>query len=224
MSTTNIPGVGSLVSSALTSDQMDVIWQKLLLQMLGVDPAADPLAYARIRIGWPKKGQPAWKRSEDVGFVQCTETQRRYNEMHNEEYLGATDPTTIIQQTVYSRAWRAAFEFYGPNSGDHARQVKSCSYLDFVHDTLAQSNLYIIGEFATARRTPKLFAAQWWETWTFSVEMYEQVTETLTLPSMASVEVIVEDSDGIIVDQVVNFSQAAPSFSQGGFSSGQYGI
>lgn len=60
-----------------------------------------------------------------------------------------------------------------------------------------------MSEFPEVRRMPEPFDKQWWERSDFSCEMYEFVTETITRQTVKSVEVIVEDAQGMIADFTV---------------------
>lgn len=206
MSTINIPGVGPLVSTALTKDQLNVLWQDLVLRMLGVTPAGptDNTAYSLVRIEWPTDGQPDWPLAFDVCFVESTMEADSYDQIM-ERNVVPNDDSTYTLTTVYTRVWRVRLVAYGPNSGDRLRQTKSCMTLDFAHDTLAESNLYLIFELGTPRRNPELFTNDWWERWDFSVRMNEQVTDTLVLPTMASVEVYIQDAVGNTSDRTITF-------------------
>lgn len=222
MSTFDIPGVGPMVSSALTLPQLNVIWQKLVQQCLGIDPATDDLANARVRIDFAGDGQPAWRINEDIAFVQVVEEPDSYNEIHNEDYDQGDDLTETASTIIYTRVHRVSIDFWGPNSWDRARQVKSCMFLDFVHDTLSTSNLYLITEFATPRRAPENYVGQWWERVYFSVRMNEQVTETMSVPTMSTLEVIIETKDGIVADIEVPLDEPSDGFSSGEYSEGEY--
>jgi hypothetical protein len=207
MSSRIIPGVGTLVSSALTDDQVQQIWQNLVLQCLGIvtDPAAegfDPLAYARVRTEFPEDGQPAWEIEEEVGFVAAFIEPDPYANIRDEG-IDANDADSYTKTTIYTRVWRVEMALYGPDSADRIRQIHSCMFLGFVHDTLAASNLYLQTDFPQPRRAPELYAKQWWPRWDFEVQMNEQVTETLVQPSMASVELIIVDATGVILDETI---------------------
>jgi hypothetical protein len=94
----------------------------------------------------------------------------------------------------YTRVWSIAFAIYGPNSFDHARLIKSALFMDWTHDILAASNLYAVMDISDPRRVPELFSGQWWERVDFSCRFNEGITETTTTPSIASVEVILQDA------------------------------
>lgn len=202
----NVPGVGPITSTALTKDQMNVLWQDLVLRCIGITPSGptDNAAYSRVRIEWPQDGQPDWAITADVAFVESTTEADSYDQIM-EHNIVANDDSTYTLTIIYTRVWRVRLVAYGPNSGESLRQVKTCMTLDFAHDTLAQSNLYLLFELGTPKRFPELFTNDWWERWDFSVRMNEQVTDTVVLPTMASVEVILQDRVGIQSDQTITF-------------------
>ena len=204
MSSYPVPGVGTMTSTGLTPAEMQVIWQNIVLACLGITPAGptDSTAYSQVRIDWPTPGQPAFPITLDVAFLRAVEVPDDYNYAHEVQPV-AISSTTFPETTIYTRVWEVGFIFYGPNSFDRARQVKACLYQDFVHDILTASNLYLNTMIGTPRRTPELFQNQWWERAGFSARMNEQVTDTLTKQTIQSVEVILEDSNGIFSDEVV---------------------
>jgi hypothetical protein len=210
MSTITIPGVGDLTSSALTPVNLNVLFQPLILRMLGiaVDPAnpVDP-GYILVRVEWPANGQPDWKATDDVAFIASMEEDDEYNVQHEPQQPIPGSVGNYTRQTVYTRVWLITLTFYGPASSDHARQVKSCMFLDFVRDTLSASNLFEVHTLGTPRRSPELFQSVWYERTTFSFRLNEQVTETIILPAMQSVELIIEDAAGILIDRTINFPQ-----------------
>ena len=204
MSSYPVPGVGTMKSTGLIDQQLAVVWQNIVLQCLGITPASpkDSTAYTQVRIDWPLPGQPAFSTSQDVCFLRVVEVQNAYNLVHEVQPV-AVQAKTYPETTIYTRVWECGFIFYGPNSFDHARQVKACLYQDFVHDILSASNVYLDTAIGTPRRSPEMFQNQWWARTDFSVRMNEQVTDTLTKQTIQSDEVILEDESGIISDVVV---------------------
>lgn len=201
-----VPNVGIMTSTGLTAAQMAVIWQNLVLQCLGIAPSGptDPVAYSQVRIDWPTPGQPAWPITSDVAFIRAVEVPDDYNYAHEVQQPVSNAPT-YPENTVYTREWEIGFIFYGPNSCDHARQVKACLFQEFIHDILEASNLYIDTMVGTPRRSPELFQNQWWERSGFSVRMNEMVTDTLTKQNVESVEVIVNTFNGVSSDVTIEF-------------------
>lgn len=208
MSSYAVPGVGTMTSTGLTQAQMQVIWQNIVLQCLGITKSmpTDSIAYTQVRIDWPTPGQPAWKITEDKAFIRSIEVPDPYNYAHEVQPVITID-STFTETTIYTRVWETGFIFYGPNSFDRARQVKACLFQDFVHDILAASNIYLNTMIGTPRRTPELFQNQWWERSGFSVRMNEQVTDTLDKQTIQSVELILEDETGIISDVIVEVQE-----------------
>lgn len=204
---TTIPGVGVLSTNAGTTKSLGLVFQALVLQMLGIDadptsPTYDKFAYDRVRIEFSPQGQPGWLHTEDVAFIALYEETDPYNLIRDVEVV-PNDATTFLRRTTYTRVWRAEFEFWGPDSGVAAAQVKSLMFYDFAHDTLAQSNLYLQTDFATPKRIPDNFVNKWWERWDFEVQMNEFVTETMVLQSIGSVEVVIGDGTTTFFDQTV---------------------
>ena len=199
-----IPNVGTMTSTGLTAQQMNIIWQNIVLQCLGITPSGptDSAAYSQVRIDWPTPGQPAWIITDDVAFIRAVEIPDEYNTAHEVQPVTVAPPL-YPEDTIYTRIWQVDLIFYGPNSFDHARQVKDCIFQDFVRDILSTSNLYPETVVGTPRRAPELFQNQWWERSGFSIRMNEQITDTLTKQAIQSVEVITQSEMGIISDVVV---------------------
>jgi hypothetical protein len=61
---TTFPNGQTLVSSALSQNDLNKILQALTLQIFAIDPTTDPLAYSKVRVAW--QGQPGWALSDDV--------------------------------------------------------------------------------------------------------------------------------------------------------------
>lgn len=67
--------------------------------------------------------------------------------------------------------------------------------MDYFNDQLNLNNLFPVSDPAEPTRTPENFNAQWWERADFSIEMYENVTETVEDGKVTSVEIKVYDAD-----------------------------
>jgi hypothetical protein len=146
-----------------------------------------------VRVGWQPQGQPAWQITDDVVVLNAVEDDDVYNRVRDVQTL-PNDTVSLIQLTTYTRVWRAMFTLYGPNSFDRARILKSALYQQTSHDTLASANLYLVTDVIAPQRVPELYEKQWWERVDFSFQLNEAVYEAPTVPSVASVEIIVEDA------------------------------
>lgn len=124
------------------------------------------------------------------------------------------DPTTVVQLTTYTRIWRLFWTIYGPTSFTNARLLRSYLFTQDMHDALAAKNLYFVTDPSAPQRVPEEYEKQWWERVDFSAQFNEAVTETQVINSVASVEVIVENSNGVVADI---------ELTAGGYGVGPYG-
>ena len=171
--------------------------------MLGRDPSADPLAYAKVRLDWPTGGQPAWAITDDVCFLKATEEDDAYNRVRDRVWT-PQDSASVLAQDTYTRVWRVSWSFYGPTAFDNARLLKSTLLtVDFPSDTLQMSKLYLITDTQATTRSPELFQGQWWERTDFSIKLNELVEETLSVPTIASAEILLETERGVQADLTV---------------------
>jgi hypothetical protein len=159
--------------------------------------------FSAVRIDWPTDGQPDWPVDFDVCFIGIITSNEEYANIERDVEMSNLDSKTIQVTMTYTRGWRVDLIFYGPNATDNARIFHSSLFGDAVHDILASSNLYWIPESDTPIRTPEEFQGQWWERSTFSARFYEAVTELSTVPSVASIEVIIETAKGVSADFTV---------------------
>ena len=215
MSSTTVtlwPDGSTLTSSALTSIAMSEIMQQLTAQMEGINPITQASAYEKVRLDWQTQGQPAYAITEDIAFLQCFEEDDQYNRIRDVQISTASN-STITLTTTYQRVWRIKWTFYGPNSFDRARLIRTALFADVFHDALGQSDLYLVTDIAAPTRMPELINEQWWERSDFSIQLNEGVAETLTAPSMASVEFLLSSLS----------TQNQAGFGAVPFGSGQFG-
>ena len=197
---TTFPNGQTLTSHAMSPLQLNMTLQTLTCQMLGLDPANDPTCYSKVRLEWPSGGQPGWKISEDICFLRVTEEEDAYSHIRDRK-LVTIDGQTISSIDTYTRVWRVSWALYGPSSFDHARLMRSgLLTADFPHDTLAAQGLYLITDMAATTRAPELFQGQWWDRTDLSCKLNELVTETLTVPSIASADVLIYNHSGEVAE------------------------
>jgi hypothetical protein len=186
-----------LTTTALLDSEFAGLLQDVVLSVLNISPT-DADAYSKVRVAW--KVPPAWDISEDICSIQVSEIDGDYNRVRDRRYLAQSALTTILQIDKYTRIWQASFIFYGPSSGDHARLLRSSMKLDFTHDALLASNVVLTGKVGAATRAPELFEGQWWERSDVRLEFYELITETLSVPTIASTEILLYNSKGLQAD------------------------
>jgi hypothetical protein len=160
---------------------------------------ADPNAFSKVRIAYQRFGQPGFGIGEDVCTVRCSEIDVEYNKIRNPVYQ-PNDNISLTQVTTYQKTWEVFLSFYGPNSNTDARIVKSSLLIDWVRFTLSPSSLYLVTGLQNVVRVPEIVNQQWQERSDFRFFLNEGITETITVPSIASVEVIGFASTGQIFD------------------------
>lgn len=185
-----------LTSSALTHQQIEQAFVALTTAILGEGTPS-----TSVRISWPTTGAPAPEITDDVVFLRATISDDRVNRSRDRSHANPNDGS-LTATTTYIRVWHIGFMLYGPNSLDHARLIKSALYMDWTQTTLAASKLAIVLDVADPRRTPELFAGEWWERADMSVRFNELITETTTVPSIGSVEIDLYDQDTSVAQPV----------------------
>lgn len=189
----------TLTSTALTLDQINTLLQPMTLAMMGQD--VDPNS-GLVRIEWPSEGAPFATRNEDVCYLRCVPKDDPYNRIRDRSTISFQN-ITLTEQWNYTRAWAVRWCFYGPNSLDFARVIRSSLYQDHFTQLLSQSQLFPVPDFPEVVRAPELKNGQWFERVDFEAEMYEFVTETINRQTVSSVEVIVETAAGKVADITV---------------------
>jgi hypothetical protein len=163
----------------------------------------DPNLSSKVRIGWQQEGQPFNSIDQDTTYLRCDTMDTEYSRLHDQVGL-IPSGTVITIQDVFTRRWRTAWTFYGPNALDNARALKSgLTGVDYVISSLASNSLFVDPSIEEIRRVPELFQGQWWERVDLTVEFNEEITESLIVGSVASVEVKVYTSSGEIADFTV---------------------
>lgn len=222
MSTFPTPLIPSTINKAL---------QQATLSMLGLANNA----YNLVRVGWQTTGQPFENVADDICYLRAVEDDDPYNRVRDvrifptnyDEGLynegGYDDPQAVggfTQVTTYTRVWRVSWTLYGPNSFDRARMLRSALFGQSSHDLFAGSNLYFVTDVSAPRRVPEYFNGEWWERMDFEAQFNEAVSEVEAITTVGSVEVILEDKNGILADITADGSI---EYNQGGYNAGGYG-
>jgi hypothetical protein len=201
MTATTYPNGQVLNSTALTPTNITKLLQTLTCGMIGVNPPD----YARVRVDWQTQGQPSQDVGTDICYVACVPWDTDYNRVRDYAFSEVVGPPAVLTQTwEYTKGWRVSWTFYGPNSEDNARAVRSALYMDYFSEQLSLSNLYPVLDSPEVVRAPEQYNAQWWERADYFINMYEQVTETINPGIATSVEIVVEDSSGVVADITVH--------------------
>ena len=193
------PDGTTLTSSALTIAQIGAILQPLTLGMLGLPVIPTS---SLVRLQWPTQGAPFSDIGDDVCYLACVPKDDPYDRIRDRTNESAADPN-LEEVWNYTRAWSIRWVFYGPNSTDYARALRSALYQDYFTDLLSLSNLFPVSDFPETVRAPELLDGQWIERVDFAAEMYEAITETILRQTVVSVENIIEGNAGQIADFTV---------------------
>lgn len=165
--------------------------------------AQDLNAPSTIKTGWAQVGQPGPDISIDSVTIIAETIDTPYSRIRDGVYSGSGE--TILYTDTYTRTWMGKWIFYGPNASLHALQIKSAlSTVGFVDSVLAQINFYVNPDIEEPKRLKEPFQGQNWERCDLRVEFNEQVTDTLTVGTVGSVEVEVYTKAGKLADFVVD--------------------
>jgi hypothetical protein len=200
--TITYPDGTQLISDAFTLSEINTAFQQIVCGMLGI---TNPANTSLVRISWPTEGAPFQDTGDDVVYIRCVlkddpydKTRYRYNwdqqgyggpGWGSQPWGGTEGDPYLTEQWNYTRVWTIHLIFYGPNSLDRERAVRSALYQDLFCNQLSQQQLFPVSEFEAGRRVPELVNAQWLERVDFEFDCYEWVTETINRQTVLSVEV-----------------------------------
>lgn len=157
--------------------EIEDFFYALTLQMLELNPNTTA-NQGRVRIGWPSKGAPAWKRTQDVAFLLITQDDDSITQQVDVEYR-AVDDDNAQRVAVYTRVIRVNWVCYGPNCSADADKIRSSLYLPDTVMKLAENNFALILDVPVPFRSPELFNGQWWERANFTARFnFKATTET----------------------------------------------
>lgn len=191
--TTTYPNGQQLVSSAYTPAQITTFIQGLTYGMIGVTPLPG-YQDGIVRVSWQTEGQPGEDVGTDICYVACVPQDVQYSRVRDVTLTQSGD--TLTQNWSCTKGWRVRWVFYGPNSEDRARMVRSALWQDYFNQALNVGNLYPVQDAAEVTRVPETWNAVWWERSDYEITMYEAVTETINPGIATSVEVTLDTNSG----------------------------
>jgi hypothetical protein len=199
MTTTQYPNGQVLSSTALTPSAISAILQILTCGAIGINPPD----FSQVRVDWQTTGQPATPLpSQDVCYLSCVPHDTEYTRVRDRAYT--TVAGVLTETWHYSKGWRISWTLYGPASSDHARALRSASFMDWFNDQLSLSQLWPLSDPPEVTRVPENYNSQWWERSDFYIDVYEYVTETIAPGAVTSVEIkVLEPADGQVADITV---------------------
>lgn len=177
----------------LTPDAIQALFQDITIKAVGLPDNS----YDKVRVGWQRRGQPAWGVDDDLIFLRAVEEDDLYNRVREVETV-AYDDRSLALLTTYTRVWRVFWTIVGPSSFDRARVVRSTLFNQDIHDLFATWQLYLITDPAAPMRVPEFFEGLWRERVDFSAQFNEAVSETKVVGTVRSVTVEIVTVDDTI--------------------------
>lgn len=179
-----------MADTILLLRQVEDFFQNLTLQVLGLDPAS-PANQNRVRIGWPEKGAPAWKITEDVAFLLVNFDDDPITRQVDVSYQDK-DADNADRFVSSTRVIRVNWICYGPNSFDDCDLIRNGLFMNENTMLLALSNLALITDVPMPMRSPELFNGQWWDRTSVYARFNEKVIRHADVPyiKIADVQVV----------------------------------
>lgn len=169
-----------MADTVLTQTQLENIFQSLTSTILNTtDPSA-------VRISWPTDGAPSWKITDNVCFLKITPNDDPYTRPVQTDY-GQQDADNAYVNQVSTDGVRVSWNFYGPNSWDNARLVRSQLFTDATTTTLQSNNLALVTDVSQPVRMPELYNGQWWDRALFYANFNELVIRQSSVPYIQNV-------------------------------------
>lgn len=178
-----------MADTVLTAIQIEDFFQTNTTRMLGLDPD-DPANQKRVRVAWPAVGAPAWKREQDVTFLQVDYSDEQITRQMDVEY-SAIDDDNANRAMSYTRVLLVSWIFYGPASFGDADLIRSSLFKPAYKEALAVLNMALVTDVPMPKRMPELFGGQWWERTNFQARFNERVTREAEVPYLQSAEVTI---------------------------------
>ncbi len=120
-------------------------------------------ADAYIRHQYPTEGQPDWRITENIVFLNLSERADPYGQQYDSIYRN--EQGTVLRQRARTRVWDVAFTAYGPDAYDMINKLRDDVLTERIHAMLSQHAVFLITDVPAARQVPELWAGKWWDRW-----------------------------------------------------------
>jgi hypothetical protein len=175
--------------------ELEVLFQKLTMAILGMDETDDNAS--KVRIAWPPTGQPGWKREDDIVSLKVFEVDDKYNRQRDTTLTRNEDDADLLTLDVgYTRVNAITWVFYGPNAYFSAQVIREMIFREEAKRRLAQGGVYLIPEVPAPVRVPELFQGQWWERTDLTIHFNELVERDYTITTIKIVPITIVSKDG----------------------------
>jgi len=177
----------------LTLQELQKIFYDLFVSMFNDSPPQ-----CSVRWSWPTQGAPAFGISDNIAFLKIYDTAGTMTVQREDKY--SQESGTPNMSTGYTRTLRLDCIFYGPSSWENATTIRNKMFWQEHHDTLAQSNIYLIPRFDPPRRVPELWQGQWYDRSDLSMSFNELVVVNREVPYIEKVPVGIYNNDGLQIE------------------------
>ena len=172
-----------MANQALSLSEIQDIFWDCTIKILGLDPNKKE-NQKRIRKGYPTEGAPAWKHTDNVGFIIVSPANDPYAQQVERSY-SQTGETTADNISSYTRVHQVQWTFYGPSSFDDADRVRAGLF----RSPLLFSPMHLVTDVPAPVRLPELFGGQWWERTSFTARFNEKVVRSSTVHYIEAAEI-----------------------------------
>lgn len=179
----------------MTISELETAFWTITMTMLGYDPASTSSnILGKVRTDWPTLGQPEFDVTEDLVFLKVVPVDDNYNRIRDMSWV-PTDSTgvTLAETYTYTRVIGVSWICYGPNSNEAAQTIRNKMF--YATDVLDGYGLYLIPDTAEPQRAPEEFNQLWWERTDLFMKFNTLVTDTVDVPSVASVPLNINGND-----------------------------
>jgi hypothetical protein len=193
-----------MTDTANTLDQLNIVFQNLIIGMLGYEAtgspeAYSPEAYSKVRISWPSGGAPAWNSTEDKIFIRVTEDDDKINRQKDDRVWQEGSPIQLNLEHSYIRVIRLSLVLYGPNSWENVQLIRDQMFYSTTHRLLYEAGLRLLTEIPSPIRGPELFQGNWWEREDIGFLFNERILRNEEVGIIESAEITVYNEVGTVV-------------------------
>ena len=211
----------------LTKTQVEDLFFSITALLYGYDvknedqtlaAAAMAAATLEIQMSWPTAGAPGWGITDNRTFLQVLYENDDYSQQRYYTYTNKKDssgnlisPLTANQEMAMTNVLRVNWVVYGPTSYDRAFTLWSRIYDPSVTLWTSKNKIYLIPNLQAPKRSPELFAAQWWERVDLNAQFNATVIINTDAPFIQSVDISIGgDTPKTLVPGTINIVTDIP--------------
>lgn len=116
-----------------------------------------------VRQSYPTEGQPDWRITDNIVFVNLAERADPYGQQYDSEYR--TEEDTVRRYRARTRVWDVSFTAYGSDSYEMLNAIRDDVLTEPIHRFLSQHGVFLITDVPACRQVPELWAGKWWDRW-----------------------------------------------------------